>query len=111
MPLILSRVADDGVPGNLTSTPPRVLRSVIWAPPVTAAAEAAAGEGVVIGIGRNTEDSLVSVSAIFDITQADVDNAYSFHNEVGNADVNIIGGDLTANAIQAVFVGELGSLA
>ncbi len=68
------------------------------------------GDGVVIGVGRNVEDTFASVSYLFDITQANVDNGDSFLVEVGNADTAITGGTLVAGGIQVTLNSELGSL-
>ena len=66
--------------------------------------------GIVIGVGRNQEDTFVSLSLMIEISQADVDDADVFRVEVGNADTAITGGTLIAAAVQVSHVSELGAL-
>ena len=51
------------------------------------------GEGIVIGIGRNTQDVSHSTTVLVTITDADVTNGVSFRAEMGGGDA-ITGGDL-----------------
>ena len=69
---------------------------------------AAAAGGLTVGIGRNTEDTLISITALFEVPETAVGNI--FRMEVGNAVTAITGGSLDVNDVQFVFVSELGSL-
>ncbi len=69
-----------------------------------------AGDGVVVGVGRNVTDTFISISFLAEVSQANVDNNDSFRIEVGNADTAITGGILVAGGIQVTHSSELGLL-
>jgi len=72
--------------------------------------QAITGDGFVVGVGRNVQDTFVSISFLAEISQANVDNNDSFRIEVGNADTAITGGTLVASGIQTTHSSELGLL-
>jgi len=72
--------------------------------------QSTAGDGVVVGVGRNVTDTFVSMSFLAEISQANVDDNDSFRIEVGNADTAINGGTLVAGGIQTTHSSELGLL-
>ncbi len=63
--------------------------------------------GLTIGVGRNTEDTLVSISSIFDILEED--EGHTFHVEVGQGSIAFTG-NLNINNISMSFQSELGVL-
>jgi len=69
-----------------------------------------AGNGVVVGVGRNVQDTFVSISYLIEITQANIDNNDNFRVEIGNADTAIINGTIVAAGIQTTHASELGLL-
>ena len=68
------------------------------------------GDGIEVGVGRNTDDAFVSLSLLLEITQVDVDDGVTFNMQVGNPDIDIVGGTLSAATIQFTHTSELGAV-
>lgn len=69
-----------------------------------------AGTGVIVGVGRNSEDVYFSSSFLGEITQANIDDGDVFRIELGAANTAITGGTLISTGIQFTHASELGLL-
>lgn len=69
-----------------------------------------AGSGVVVGVGRNQEDTFLSVAVMQEVSKTAIDDSIQFQFRVGNASVAIVGGTLIGAAIQVSYNSPLGVL-
>jgi len=72
--------------------------------------QSVAGDGVIIGVGRNMQDIFVSTGFLVQISQSNVVNADEIRLETGNASADITGGTIINAMTQVTYSSELGAL-